>query len=296
VTCLASGIKTVWPQGRFEPDKIMRLIEAERITNWGPMGTMLHRIVHHPDVGRYDLGSIKNIGSGGAPMSEALQCRAREVFPNARSTFGIGYGLTECSLATLNFGAELEAAPDSVGRPLPTTQVEIRGSDGEALAEGREGEIHLRSPLVMKEYWRKPEATAESILPGRWLRTGDVGRIEQGRLYIASRKRDLILRGGENIYPVEIEQCLESHPDVLEAAVVGKEHEEFGQEVLALVVARPGSSPSSEELRVWVSERLAYYKVPEHWQMRDEPLPRNATGKILKQLLVEGGENPFEAE
>jgi len=296
VTCLASGIKTVWPQGRFDPEKIMRLIEAERITNWGPMGTMLHRIVHHPDVRRYDLSSIKNIGSGGAPMSEALQRRAREVFPSARGTFGIGYGLTECSLATLNFGTELEAAPDSAGRPLPTTQVEIRGPSGERLAEGEEGEIHLRSPLVMKEYWRKPEATAEAILSGRWLRTGDVGRFEQGRLYIASRKRDLILRGGENIYPVEIEQCLETHPGVLEVAVVGKEHEELGQEVMAVVVPHPGSSPTVDELRQWVAERLAYYKVPAHWELRDRPLPRNATGKVLKQLLIEGGESPFVTE
>jgi len=296
ITALAGGAKTVWPQGRFDPERIMGLIEREKVTNWGPMGTMLHRVLEHPEREKFDLSSIRNIGSGGAPMSAELQERAREVFPQSRKTFGLGYGLTECSLATLNFGAELEATPDSVGRPLPTTQIEIRDPEGNPLPEGEEGEIYLRSPQVMKEYWRKPEATAETICAGRWLRTGDFGRFENGRLYIASRKRDLILRGGENIYPIEIEQCLELHADVAEAAVVGKDHVELGQEVMAIVVPNEGASPSSDELRDWVAERLAYYKVPAHWDFRSEALPRNATGKVMKNLLVEGGESPFVAE
>jgi acyl-CoA synthetase (AMP-forming)/AMP-acid ligase II len=125
------------------------------------------------------------------------------------------------------------------------------------------------------------------------LRTGDIGRIEGGRLYIASRKRDLILRGGENVYPAEIELCLETHPEVLEAAVVGREHEELGQEVEAVVVLVDGSKSDTETLRAWVAERLAYYKVPAHWQFRDQPLPRNASGKVMKHLLGEGIDNPF---
>ena len=135
---------------------------------------------------------------------------------------GVGYGQTECAaLATLNSGEELIHFPESAGRPLPTVQLEIRDATGAALPDGEEGEICLRGPMVMPGYWRRPEATAEAIGPGRWLRTGDIGRIEGGRLYLASRRRDLIIRGGENIYPVEIENRLEEHPDVAEVAVIG---------------------------------------------------------------------------
>ncbi len=294
VTLLATGVKTVWSTGRFDPLKTMQLIEREKVTNWGPMGTMIYRVVNHPDVGKYDLSSLRNVGSGGAPISRALLERMREVFPNIRRQMGMGYGLTESTaLATLNAGEELERHPDSVGRPLPTIAIEIRDAEGRPLPEGAAGEIHTRSPLVMKEYWRNPEATAEAIGPGRWLRTGDVGRIEDGRLYIDSRKRDLILRGAENVYPVEIEQRLEAHPEVREAAVVGVDHPELGQEVKAIVVPEEGATPDPEALARWVAEALAYFKVPSHWEIRRQPLPRNATGKILKNVLVGAAENRF---
>jgi acyl-CoA synthetase (AMP-forming)/AMP-acid ligase II len=294
VTLLAAGVKTVWTVGRFDPVKTMELIEREQVTNWGPMGTMIYRVVNHPDVGNYDLSSLRNVGSGGAPISRELQERMREVFPNIRGQMGIGYGLTESTaLATLNSGEDLERHPDSVGRPLPTVQVEIRDADGQPVPDGVDGEIHLRGPLVMKGYWRNPEATAETILPGRWLRTGDIGRLEEGRLTINSRKRDLILRGAENIYPVEIEHCLEAHPDVREAAVVGVPHAELGQEVKAIVVPVEGASLDSGDLRSFVADRLAYFKVPAHWELRREPLPRNAAGKVLKNVLTGHAENSF---
>ncbi len=297
IVMLASGAKTVWRSGRFDPVDVMRLIERERVTSWGPMGTMVHRVVHHPDVAKYDLSSVASIGSGGAPMSPELQQKIRAVFPNAQASLRLGYGLTECTaLATLAFGEELARHPTTAGRPLPTVQLEIRGADGRALAEGETGEICVRSPLVMAGYWRNPQASAESIAADRWLRTGDVGRIEQGRLYVDSRARDLILRGAENIYPVEIEQRLEAHPDVLEAAVVGVDHEELGQEVKAIVVPRPGAQPGAAQLAAWVAEALAAFKVPAHWQLREEPLPRNATGKVLKNVLVGAAGNAFVAE
>jgi len=301
VTGLASGIKTVWTTGRFDPVKVMRLIERERVTSWGPMGTMVHRVVHHPDVGRYDLSTITGIGSGGAPMPPALLARMREVFPNARAALGIGYGLTESGgLATLNWGEELEARPGSVGRALPTVEIAIRDLDGKPTDE--EGEVWIRSPLVMKEYWRRPQETAAALAPGRWLRTGDVGRLDDdGHLHLNSRRRDLIFRGAENVYPVEIEHCLEAHPDVAEAAVVGVAHEELGQEVKAIVVAREGLGEAAlaalpDALARWCAERLAYYKVPAHWEVRREPLPRNATGKVLKRVLSEGAASPFVDE
>lgn len=300
VTLLASGVKTVWTRGRFDPVRVMELIEQEKVTSWGPLGTMAHRVLHHPDLGRYDLSSIRQVGSGGAPIPVDLLDRMREAFPNARAQIGLGYGLTEATgMATINFGSELEARPDSVGRILPTFDAEIRDPDGKPLSEGAEGEIHLRGPLVMRDYWRRPDATAETILPGRWLRTGDWGRLEDGFLYVNSRKRDLILRGGENVYPAEIEHRLETHPGVLEAAVIGVDHPELGQEVKAVVVPRPGSAAplDPEALGLFVAERLAYFKVPAHWEVRETPLPRNATGKVLKHLLENTGrETPFVEE
>jgi acyl-CoA synthetase (AMP-forming)/AMP-acid ligase II len=148
----------------------------------------------------------------------------------------------------------------------------------------------------MKEYWRNPSATAQTILPGRWLRTGDIGRMQEGRLTIESRKRDLILRGGENVYPAEIELCLEAHPEVREAAVVGVEHPELGQEVMAIVVPEPGRRPDFEELARFVAGRLAYFKVPSRWDLREQPLPRNATGKVMKHVLTGDAESPFVDE
>jgi len=294
VTALANGLKTVWTAGRYDPVRVMQLIEREKVTTWGPMGTMAHRLVNHPDTSEYDLSSLHGVGSGGAPLSRELQQRMREVFPNARAALGVGYGLTEgTALATLNFGADLERHPDSVGRPLPTVQIEIRDPEGQPVPEGHEGEIHLRTPLVMREYWRRKQETDASILPGCWLRTGDIGRLEADLLYINSRARDLILRGGENIYPIEIEQRLEAHPDVEEAAVVGVEHAELGQEVKAIVVPRKGARLESEALAKWVAEKLAYFKVPAHWELRVEPLPRNAAGKVLKHVLTSSAENPF---
>jgi acyl-CoA synthetase (AMP-forming)/AMP-acid ligase II len=297
VTLLASGVKTVWTKGRFDPVQVMELIERERVTSWGPMGTMFHRVASHPEVGKYDLSSVRQVGSGGAPIPTSLQQRMRELFPNARSSLGLGYGLTEATgMVTLNFAEELERHPESVGSLLPTMQVEIRDADGKALHEGREGEIYLRGPLVMKEYWRNPQASRASILPGRWLRTGDWGRLEGGYLTINSRARDLILRGGENIYPAEIEHRLEAHPDVEEAAVLGVEHEELGQEVKAIVVPKEGRPLDTAELARFVGETLAYFKVPSLWEVRLERLPRNATGKVLKGILVAGSESPFQEE
>jgi acyl-CoA synthetase (AMP-forming)/AMP-acid ligase II len=293
VMMLAVGAKTVWRSGRFDPAEVLRLIQQERVTTWSALGNMAHQVVSHPDVGRYDLSSISNIGSGGAPTSRDIQRRIREIFPG-KGSMGLGYGLSESvAPAAVIGGAELVAFPDSVGRPAFTHEIEIRDAEGKAQPEGVEGEIYVRSPYLMLEYWRDPQATAETILPGRWLRTGDIGRLEAGRLYINSRARDLILRAAENIYPVEIEHRLEAHPDVAEAAVFGVEHAELGQEVKAVVVPRNGAALDTGVLAVWVGEALASYKVPAHWEVRSEPLPRNAAGKVLKHVLAGEGENTF---
>jgi acyl-CoA synthetase (AMP-forming)/AMP-acid ligase II len=294
VIALATGIRSVWMQGRFEPVKVMEVIQREAVTNWGPMGAVAYRFVNHPDVGKYDLSSITTIGSGGAPMSRELQDRLREVFAGASDSLALGYGSTECSaLATLNFGDEFRDRTDSSGRPFPTVQVEVRDAAGAPVDEGIDGEIFVRGPGVMLEYWRLPEETSKTILPGRWLCTGDVGRLEDGHLVINARARDLILRGSENVYPAEIEHRLQAHPKVAEAAVVGVEHEELGQEVKAIVVANADTTLDTDELAAWVSESLAYFKVPAHWEIRTNPLPRNAVGKVMKHLLDGDEENPF---
>ncbi|HUI47054.1 MAG TPA: class I adenylate-forming enzyme family protein [Acidimicrobiia bacterium] len=286
VMMLATGTKSVWLMGRFDPAVAMRIIERERCTGWSFTETVLHRMVNHPDVGRYDLSSIRTVGGGGSPVAPSLIERTRRVFPNASHSVGIGYGQTECAaLATLNNGQELIDFPMSVGRPLPTVELEIRDPGGEALPEGEEGEVCVRGPMVMPGYWRRPDATAETITADRWLHTGDIGRMEGGRLYLSSRKRDLIFRGGENVYPVEIEKRIEDHPDVEECAVIGVDHPELGQTVKAVLVARPGHTIDLESVRAWCAAELSYYKVPEHWELREGSLPRNAAGKILKDAL-----------
>jgi acyl-CoA synthetase (AMP-forming)/AMP-acid ligase II len=297
VTALAGGAKTVWPMGRFDAEMTLEMIERERVTGWGYTATVLHRLLHHPSVGDYDLSSFRSVGGGGSPIPAPLIEKAQALFPQCSHTMGVGYGLTEgTAFATLNAGEELTDDPASVGRPLPVVQVEIRDALGRALTEGEEGEIHLRGPLVMLEYWRDPKATKAAIGPGRWLNTGDVGSLRNGKLYIASRKRDLILRGGENVYPFEIEQRLEAHPAIAEAAVIGVDHEELGQEVKAFVVPESGRMLDVEAMRRWVAQALAYYKVPTQWEIRRSPLPRNATGKVLKTALSDAQDAMFIEE
>lgn len=298
ITCLASGVRSVWNVGRFDPAVAMQTIERERVTSWGAMNTVVHRMLNHPEFGRFDLSSLRQVGGGGAPTAPELQRRMREGFPSVKhgGTLGHGYGSTESTaLATIINGEEWARYPDSVGRPLPTVEIQIRDAEGRALPEGDEGEVCIRSPLVMLGYWNRPAETAETIAPGRWLRTGDVGRLREGRLYVASRKRDMIIRGGENVYPVEIENRLVEHPDVAEAAVIGVMHEELGQEVKAVIVPRAGTTPDLDSVAAFVAEKLAYYKVPTQWELRDS-LPRNATGKVLKHVLAGEAESTFVDE
>ncbi len=298
VTMLSVGGKSVYRPGRFDPEDVLRLIERERVTAWSALGNMPHRVVSHPGVGRYDTSSLNNIGSGGGPTSPDIQQRLRDAFPEGGRGMGLGYGLSESVTAVAVIsGDELLSHPTSVGRAVVTHEIEIRDADGKPVPAGVEGEIHIRSPYLMREYWRKPDATRETLLPGMWLRTGDVGHFDdEGRLYINSRARDMILRGGENVYPVEIEHRIEAHPDVAEVAVVGVDHEELGQEIKAVVVPCDGAALDPAALAAFVGEALAAYKVPVHWEVRREPLPRNAAGKVLKNVLTGESANRFVEE
>ena len=280
------GGKLVLRGGRFDPEDVLRTIERERVTQWTAMGSSGPRLASHPDVARYDLSSVTNVGFGGAPASPALQARMLEIFPSATGNAAMGYGSSESvAVAAAIGGKTYRAHPESCGFPPHTVSVEIRDTEGKPLPEGVEGEIHTRSPYLMREYWRNPEATGEALLPGRWLATGDMGRIKDGLLYINSRARDMILRSAENVYPVEIEYRLDAHPAVRESAVIGIDHPELGQEVKAVVVPEPGAQPDVGELEAFCRETLAAYKVPSAWEIREDPLPRNAAGQVLKPQL-----------
>ncbi|MGK8555944.1 class I adenylate-forming enzyme family protein [Nocardia gipuzkoensis] len=283
---LVTGDAAVIHQGSFDADRVLRLIEAERITNWGAMPTMATRMLEL-DVAGYDLSSLTAFSLNSAPSSATLQRKLRDQLPVARNALVTSYGLTECSTAaTLASPAELAAFPDTVGRPVLGVTLEIRDTSGNPVPDGAEGEICVRSPYVMLGYWQDEAATAAAITSDRWLRTGDIGVLEDGRLRLSGRRSDLILRGGENVYPTEIEQCLEEHPAVRECAVVGVPDADLGQQVAALVVVESDSATTEDELRSFTAERLAYYKVPARWRLTTTALPRNATGKVMRSGLA----------
>ena len=286
VAALGAGSTVIWQPGRFDPEATLATIEREHVTSWTSVPTTVWRVIHHPRVGDYDTSTLRHIGGGGASWSPALQDKMREVF-GEQLAYGIGYGLTESTgLATSTSYLELREHPETVGRPAPTVQVKVVGADGATLPDGETGEICIRGPLVMLGYWRNDEATRAVIDDERWVHTGDLGEVRDGLLYLTTRRTDLILRGGENVYPVEIENCLEGHPAVAEAAVVGVPDEELGQQVCAVVVPLAGAAVDQAALAAHVKEQLAYFKVPSRWVVRPEPLPRNASGKVLRAQVL----------
>jgi acyl-CoA synthetase (AMP-forming)/AMP-acid ligase II len=293
----ASGGKFVWTTGRFDPKKVLDLAVQEGATRLGGITTQLWRIIEHPDFEQYDLSRVTSSGGGGSVFSPELQRTVREKIPTAANSFSVGYGSTETGgLATMATNDMLVAHPDCVGRALPTSAVGIFDDDGTPLPDGEVGHVCIRGPNVTPGYWDNPKATEDAFFPGRWLKSGDFGYLRDGLLYLATRARDMIIRGGENIYPIEIENRLDEHPDIAEAAVVGVDHRTLGQEVKAIVVARPGATIDADEVRSFVGETLAYYKVPTYVEVRDEPLPRNATGKVMKHVLLGEAENTFVEE
>jgi len=294
ITSVASGLGNLWTTGRFDPEKVLRLTEQHRLTGWGGVTTQMWRIIEHPTFHEYDTTSVQSIGGGGSVWSPELQRACRAALPHATQAVGVGYGLTECAgLATHASDDILTAHPDTVGYPIPTADVAILDDDDVQLPDGEIGNVSVRGPMVIPGYWNNAEATAETIRPGGWLRTGDFGRMEGGMLFLASRRNDLIIRGGENIYPTEIENRLDEHPDVQEVAVIGVDHRELGQEVKAVIVPREGSQLDLQQLGEWVAQTLATFKVPAHWEISVEPLPRNASGKILKAVVAGDAQNTF---
>jgi acyl-CoA synthetase (AMP-forming)/AMP-acid ligase II len=271
------------PPGAWDPGLYLKLSEEHRVTTWSGVPTQFWRLLRHPDLASFDLTSVAAVGAGGAVFPPELVRAMHETWPAIR--LGNGYGMSETvGLGTLTRGELFLARPESVGPPQPTVEVQIRDERGTLLREGEVGEIHLRSPSVFLGYWNDPAATAASLDGDRWYRTGDYGRVADGLLFLESRRRDLILRGGENIYPIEIENRLVEHPDIDDAAVIGVDHLELGQEIKAFVVRLPGRELAAEDVREWCRAALAGFKVPAHVEFRSS-LPYTQTGKLMKHLL-----------
>ena len=281
------GKLVLMPPGRFDPDQAMAIIEREQVTSIGGVPTIMWRIIESPNFDKFDLSSVKRASYGGAPAAPELVERIEQAFPNLRKTLTTAYGLTEtASVATALGGDEYFAHPTSCGRAVPTVEVEIRDEDARPLPTGEQGEIWIKGPTVMlRGYWNRPDVNAEVLVDG-WFRTGDIAKMDgEGFVYIVDRAKDMIIRAGENIYCVEIENVLYEYPGVVDAAVVGVPHVQLGEEVKAVVHAKVGADVTAEALREHCRRHLADFKVPEYIEFRDEPLPRNPAGKILKAAL-----------
>jgi long-chain acyl-CoA synthetase len=264
----------------------MQLIEREKVNATGGVPTIAWQLIEHPARPKYDLSSLQAVTYGGAPSAPELVRKIKEVFPASQP--GNGWGMTETTATfTSHLGRDYENRPDSAGPAAPVGEMQVRDpADGKTvLAPNAVGELWVKGPQVVKGYWNKPEATAETFVDG-WLRTGDLARIdEEGFLFIIDRAKDMLIRGGENIYCVEVENVLYDHPAVMDAALVGVPHKTLGEEPAAVVHLKPGGTATEEELRAFVRERLAAFKVPVKVVFWPETLPRNANGKILKTEL-----------
>jgi long-chain acyl-CoA synthetase len=269
---------------KWDPERAIELIERERITSFGGVPSMVWQLLESPSFATHDLSSVKSVAYGGAPAAPDLVRRIKEAFPDVAP--GNGYGLTETSsITTFNAAADYEAVPDSVGAAVPVCELKVVDEGGRELASGEVGELWIKGPNVVRGYWNKPAETAAAFSDG-WLHSGDLARVDEaGFVYIVDRAKDMLIRGGENVYCVEVESVLYDHPDVMDAAVVGLPHRVLGEEVGAVVQVTGGATVTEAELRDHVAAKLAAFKVPVRIELRTDPLPRNANGKILKAQL-----------
>ncbi|HET9124371.1 MAG TPA: long-chain fatty acid--CoA ligase [Solirubrobacteraceae bacterium] len=273
------GTLTLVP--RFEAAKALEVIQRDRVNVFLGVPTMYGAMLHLPERGDYDVSSLELCGSGGSAMPV-------ELMRSFEQAFGCkileGYGLSESSpVASFNH-PDRERKPGSIGTPIERTEMRVVGEDGTELPSGEVGEIVIKGPNVMRGYWQRPEATAETVVDG-WLHTGDMGRTDDdGYFFIVDRKKELIIRGGYNVYPREVEEVLYEHPAVREAAVLGIPDDEYGEEVGAAVSLADGAEVTPEQLREYVRARVAAYKYPREVWILDE-LPKGPTGKILKREI-----------
>lgn len=271
---------------KWDPERAYQLIEREKVNRTGGVPTIVWQLADHPARKNYDLTSLTALVFGGAPAPAELVKRIQECFPTAQPSQA--WGMTETSAGvTSNFANDYIARPDSCGPATAIAQLQIRDpKDGRTvLPVGEIGELWSFGPMNCKGYWNNPEATAATFVDG-WVRTGDLARLDdEGFCYIVDRAKDMVIRGGENIYSVEVENVLHEHPSVHEVAVLGRPHPTLGEEPVAVVTTRRGRSAVEEELRDFARERLASFKVPVRIVVSEQPLPRNENGKIVKAQL-----------
>jgi long-chain acyl-CoA synthetase len=269
---------------KWDAGKALQIIQDERVTNVVGVPTQSWDLVNHPDFDKFDTSSLRSVGGGGAPAPAAQVALVAQKVKTGGPQ--LGYGMTETNAyGPGNTGQDYLDHPTSTGRALPIMDVEVRDDNLQPLPSGERGEIWFRGPMLIRGYWNKPEATNETIVDG-WLRTGDIGRIDdEGFVYVEDRAKDMILRGGENVYCAEVESAIYTHPAIHEAAVFGLPHERLGEEVAVALVLRAGESLSTDDLRAYLSDKIASFKIPAHVFVHEAALPRNAAGKFLKREL-----------
>ena len=285
---MAAGTHTFLP--KFDPEETLQLIQDKQVSVCLLVPTMVNMLVNFPDIGNYDVSSLGTILYGASPMPEAVLLRAMELFPECE--FKQGYGMTETSpiLTFLDSKFHVTEGPcsgklKSAGYPAYGVEILVADENDKELPRGEVGEVLARGPNVMQGYWKMPEVTQETLRNG-WMHTGDMAYMDDdGFVFIVDRNKDMIISGGENVYSSETEQAVYQHPAVQECAVIGVPHKEWGEQVHAVVVFKPGQSATEEELNARCHELIAGYKCPRSWEFREEPLPMSGAGKILKTEL-----------
>jgi long-chain acyl-CoA synthetase len=280
---IATGSKVIFMR-KWDVVRAMELIESEKVNVTGGVPTIAWQLIEHPERHKYDLSSIEAIAYGGAPSAPELVRRIHEEFG---ALPGNGWGMTETMATVTSHSAEdYLNRPTSAGPPVAVADLKIMDDDGVTeMPVGEVGELWARGPMIVKGYWNKPDATAETFVDG-WVRTGDLARLdEEGFLFVVDRAKDMIIRGGENIYSSEVENVLYAHPAVTDCALIGIPHRTLGEEPAAVVHLAPGMEASEAELQAWVRSKLAVFKTPVAIRFVAETLPRNANGKILKKDL-----------
>jgi len=270
---------------KWEPERALQLIERHKVTAFVGVPTQSWDLIESPNFSKYDTSSLSTVGGGGAPAPASLGARVEHAFAKGRPT--LAYGMTETNAyGPGHVGDDYLTHPSATGRvPTIVMDVDIRDEELKSLPKGESGEIWLKTPTMVRGYWQRPQETAEAFVDG-WLRTGDLGHVsEEGFLYVEDRAKDMIIRGGENVYSAQVESAIYEHPAVYEAAVFGLPNERLGEEVAAAVMVREGMSLTTEELRSFLATRLAAYMIPSRVAFSSEPLPRNPAGKYLKREM-----------
>lgn len=280
------GGRTILMMYKWDPSKALQLIESERITTLSAAPSMVLDLLDHPEFDSTDTSSLMVASGGGAASPPRMASLIKEKIDHPYP--GSGYGMTETNASCCSgTGASFWYKPNSSGTLSPTMEFKTIDENGNDLPAGERGEICLRSIGVVKGYLNRPEATAESFIDG-WFLTGDIGYMdEEGFIFIVDRAKDIIIRGGENISAAEVEGCYLEHPAIREVGAFAVPHDSLGEELGLAVYFKDGQTASAEELKAFAAEKMAHFKVPAHYWLRDEPLPRNAANKVLKKQLKE---------